>query len=447
MTRLRKVITRGVIDMATSAVLEEDSYLYAGPWARADAASSDALRAAIKTALDEHGKEIKTLITKFEDDLKRYGSVQDGTKEAIAKLNTTGAELVTAHKALLEEKQQLASRLLDLEQKILTRGLGGTPARPKTVGERYVESEEWKEFAVRGRTAKSTAKPFSVKTITSDLGSAGGGVIPEYLPTPVIPPFQPLTVRDLLDVGTTESNLIEWLKELVFTNAAEVVTEGAIKAQSNITYERLNIPVVTIAHWFRASKQILSDFKQLATLINNRARFGLKQEEENEILFGDGTGEHLFGLVPQATVYAYHGPTTNDTQIDVIRHAMLQVQLAFYPTTGIVMSPTDWHNLTLTKDTLHRYLYANPGATTPAMLWGVPVVECFNFLPGDFMVGAFKLAATLFDREQAQILVSTEDQDNVIRNLVTILSEERLALAVTRPQAFVHGSFPAGTTG
>ena len=70
----------------------------------------------------------------------------------------------------------------------------------------------------------------------------------------------------------------------------------------------------------------------------------------------------------------------------------------------------------------------------------------FNFQPGDFMVGAFKLAATLFDREQAQILVSTEDQDNVIRNLVTILCEERLALAVTRPAAFVYGSFPHGTT-
>jgi HK97 family phage major capsid protein len=447
MTRLRKVITRGVIDMATSAILEEDSYLYAGKFASADAASSEALRTAIKDALTAHGAEVKTLITKFEDDIKRFGSVQDGTKEAIAKLNIDGTQVFAKVKTLEEQKAVLEARLLDLEQKWLTRGPGGAAARPKSVGEQFCESEEWKEFATKGRTAKLTSKPFAVKNITSITSSAGGGVIPEYLPTPVIPPFQPLTVRDLLDTGTTESNLIEWVRELVFTNNADVVSEGVLKAQSNITYERLNVPVTTIAHYFRASKQILADFKQLATLINNRATFGLKQAEETQILFGDGTGENLQGIVPQATGYAFAGPTTNDTQIDVIRHAMLQVQLAFYPTTGIVMSPTDWHNLTLTKDTLHRYLYANPGSTTPAMLWGVPVVECFNFQPGDFMVGAFKLAATLFDREQAQILVSTEDQDNVIRNLVTILCEERLALAVTRPAAFIYGAFPHGVTG
>ena len=54
--------------------------------------------------------------------------------------------------------------------------------------------------------------------------------------------------------------------------------------------------------------------------------------------------------------------------------------------------------------------------------------------------------ATVLDREEAGILLSTEDQDNFVRNLVTILCEERLALIVTRPAAFVHGEFPAGST-
>jgi HK97 family phage major capsid protein len=74
------------------------------------------------------------------------------------------------------------------------------------------------------------------------------------------------------------------------------------------------------------------------------------------------------------------------------------------------------------------------------------VVQSYSFEPGDFMVGAFKLAATLFDREEAQILVSNEDQDNFVRNLVTVLCEERLALAVTRPAAFIYGSFPEGSS-
>jgi HK97 family phage major capsid protein len=440
----RRIITRGVIDMATSRVLETDSYFYSGPVARADSASADALKAAIKTELEAHGKKVTEVMKKLEDDIKTYGSVQEGVKEAVAKLNTDGGKLIAEFQTLKAEKAANDARLLDLEQKILSGKIGPGGGRAKSLGEQVIESEQWKEFATRASSLRSTMKPFQTKTIISNLGSGGAGAFPEFLPTPVIPPFQPLTMRDLLDVGTTETNLIEWVKETLFTNNASVVSEGALKPQSDITYDRVSIPIRTIAHWFKASKQILADFKQLMTLINGRGTFGLKLKEEQEILFGDGTGDHLLGLVPQATPYSNLGARPTDTRIDVIRHAMLQVNLAFYPCTGIVMSPTDWHDLELTKDSFGRYMIASPSQSTPGMLWGLPVVQGFSMEPGDFLVGAFKLAATLFDREQAQILVSNEDQDNFVRNMVSILFEERLGLAVTRAAAIVYGAIPAG---
>jgi HK97 family phage major capsid protein len=444
-SQARKIITRGVLDWDGN-VLEQDFYWYRGRLALADGPTSEALQKAIREALTAHGAEIKAVLAKYDEDFKTFGSVQAGTKEAIAKLNTDGAKIFADHQKATEEKQVLDRRILDLEQKLLARGPGGGGARGKTVGEQFIESTELKEFAPKGKSTRATSAPFKLKNITSIIGSGGGGIIPEYLPGVIVPNFMPLTVRDLLDVGTTESNLIEWVRELVFTNAAGVVSEGALKPSSDLTYERLNVPVETIAHWINASKQVLADFKQLATLINGRMTFGLKLAEEEQILMGDGVAGHLQGIVPQATDYSGAHAAEYDTRIDVIRHAMLQVQLAFYPTTGIVMSPTDWHSLELTKDTLHRYIYASPGMATPAMLWGVPVVQSYSFEPGDFLVGAFKLAATLFDREEAQILVSTENQDNFIRNMVTILCEERLGLAVTRPAAFVYGSFPSGTS-
>ena len=110
------------------------------------------------------------------------------------------------------------------------------------------------------------------------------------------------------------------------------------------------------------------------------------------------------------------------------------------------MSPTDWHHLELTKDNENRYLIAAPTSRLPPMIWGLPVVESDGMTNGDFLVGAFRLAATLFDREDAAILLSTEDQDNFVTNRVTILCEERLALTVFRPLAFVYGGFPAGST-
>jgi HK97 family phage major capsid protein len=440
---MRRIITRGVIDMATSRILESEGYLYSGPIASADAASSETLRLAIKTALEEHGKKVADTMKEVQKSVADNGVVAEGLKVAVAKLNEDGAKLIADHEKLKAEKAANDQRILDLEQKILTRGgLGGGANPQKTLGLQLIESEQWKEFAKRAGSLRCSMMPFKVKNITTVTG--GAGAFPEFLPTPVIPPFQPLTIRDLLDHGTTESNLIEWVKETLFTNAAAPVSEGALKPQSDITYDRVSIPVRTLAHWIKASKQILADFKQLMTLIDGRMRFGLKLVEEREILYGDGTGDHLFGLIPQATAYsgAYHRAT--DTRIDVIRHAMLQVNLAFYPATGICMSPHDWHDLEITKDSLGRYMIANPTQSTPGMLWGLPVAQAYSMAPGEFLVGAMKLCATLFDREDAQLLVSNEDQDNFVRNLVTVLEEERIALAVSRPQALIHGFIPSG---
>jgi HK97 family phage major capsid protein len=394
------------------------------------------LQKQIREILDRTKKrdaELDVVLRQVEANMKDHGKVQEGTKDAVAALTKTATEL--------------QGRLHDLEQK------AAAPAPAKdvkelSVGEVFtaspgmieVRDEFKKKGAWRGRYQ------FGLKTITSIAASAGAGIFQDRLPGVIEEPLRPLSIRALLDQGTTESNLIEWVRELLFTNNADVVSEGTLKPESNITYELTDVPVRTIAHWIRASRQVLADFKQLQTLINGRLRLGLKIKEEDQILYGDGTGQNLSGLVPNATNYTTAFNRPGDTQIDTLRHAILQVRLAFYPASGIVLSPVDWHNIELTKDNENRYMFASATARTPPMIWGLPVVESDGMSLGEFLVGAFRLAATLFDREQAGIMVSTEDQDNFVKNLVTILCEERIALAITRPAAFVHGGFPAGST-
>lgn len=406
-------------------------------WAVAD---TDVLSPALKKAVDDILSKLKTkdaevdkVLKQHEEDIKVHGKAQEGTKDALAEITKKGQDL---HGELHDLQQKFAA--LDDAKKL--------SAPDISPGQSLIQSDEFKKFVPLAKMRGKTQFRHELKTITSISGSAGQGIWSTRLPGVIEQPLRPLSIRDLLDQGTTDSNLIEWVRELLFTNNADVVSEGTLKPESNITYERVDVPVRTLAHWIRASKQVLSDFKQLQTLINGRLRLGLKITEENQILFGDGTGENLLGLVPQATAYNTALNRPSDTMIDTIRHAILQVRLAFYPASGIVMSPTDWHNLELTKDNENRYLMASPTSRTPPMLWGQPVVESDGMHNGNFMVGAFRLAATIFDREEAAILLSTEDQDNFIRNLVTILEEERLALAVTRPQAFVYGNFPAGST-
>lgn len=396
----------------------------------------------LKKALDARDEEIKSTLQKMAEDLKTKGDKADYEQYA-QKLDELGAKA-----------QEVATQMLALEQKMV-RPVGGTLHQIKSLGQQVIEDESVKAM-MEGRSARATINLKSLEfkaagPITSAVGSAGVLVEPQRLGL-LSPPDQPLLVRGLLMPGTTTSNALEYPKEKLFTNSAAPQTaELAMKAQSDITFEMVSTTVKTIAHFMYASKQIMDDAPQLASYINGRLIYGLKYVEEQQLLLGDGTGQNLLGIVPQSTAF---DETLMDTlevaqpnKMDQLRAAMLQVQLALYPPSGIVLHPTDWAAITLLKDANGNYLIANPQSTVSQMLWSLPAVPSMSMPQGKFLVGAFQLGAQLFDREQANIAVSYEDRDNFVKNAVTIRAEERLALAVYRPQAFVAGEFIEASSG
>ena len=126
-----------------------------------------------------------------------------------------------------------------------------------------------------------------------------------------------------------------------------------------------------------------------------------------------------------------------------MRLALLQVVFAEYPSNGFVLNPIDWAKIELEKDTMGRHIIGNPQSLAQPTLWGIPVVQTQAMTAGSFLTGAFDLGAQIFDRQQSGIAVSTENEDDFVKNLVTILCEERLALAIYRPESFVKGTLAA----
>jgi HK97 family phage major capsid protein len=167
--------------------------------------------------------------------------------------------------------------------------------------------------------------------------------------------------------------------------------------------------------------------------------YGLKLVEDTQLLGGSGVGNNLNGIYTQATAYAAPIVIATPTRIDVLRLALLQAELAEFPSTGIVLHPSDWAAIELTKDTTGAYVFANPQSLAAPGLWGRPVVTTQAMTVDTFLVGAFQLGAQLFDREQANIVIATQNEDDFVKNMITIRAEERLALAVYRPEAFVKG--------
>ena len=394
---------------------------------------------ALKEALDKRDAEIK-------------GELETLAKKVEAKADP--AEVRDSVKKLEEvsaKANDLAKAMMELEQKLARPVGGNAQAHVKTLGEFVTENADVRAMM----EGKSRSAQVALKTLDSKAGpitsaTASAGVLVESDRLGLIrPPDQPLVIRELFMPGRTSSNALEYPRENVFTNSAAPVAELALKPQSDITFTMETTTVKTLAHWMAASKQILDDAPQLASYINGRLIYGLKYVEEQQILLGDGSGQNLLGVIPQATAYTPALETTLDIQqknkMDVLRAAMLQVQLALYPPSGIVLHPTDWASITLTKDANGNYLIANPQSSVSQLLWTMPVVASMSMPQGDFLVGAFRLGAQIFDREQANVAISYEDRDNFVKNAVTIRAEERLAMAVYRPKAFVKGTFPVPT--
>ena len=89
---------------------------------------------------------------------------------------------------------------------------------------------------------------------------------------------------------------------------------------------------------------------------------------------------------------------------------------------------------------MQRYIVGDPQSQITRTLWGLPVVTSMSMQVSKFLVGAFKLGAQIFDRMSMEVLISTENADDFVRNMVTIRAEERLGLAVYRPAAFTYGT-------
>lgn len=309
--------------------------------------------------------------------------------------------------------------------------------------------------AVRGLSSSTRGKAvISLADERADITSAnttvGAGrsagtslVEAQRLPGIVTPAERRLTIRDVVGSAQTSSSNVEYVIETGFTNNAAPQVETQPKAKSDLTFDLRSAPVRTLAHIFVASKQILDDAPALAGYINNRGSYGLRLHEENQILNGDGTGQNLNGIVPQATAFDESLRATGSTRVDIIRRAIQQVRRSELQANAIMMHPDDWAEIELTKDLGENYVVGNPLSPIQPRLWGLPVIQTTAITAGEFLTGAFDIGAQIFDRQQVTVEISTEHADFFERNLVAIRVESRLALAVFRPNAFVSGGFAA----
>lgn len=346
-------------------------------------------------------------------------------------------------------------------------GASGDPLAGKTIGEAFLQSDEFKALK-NGKAGANMPSPFEMKIANmggmwragqKDLYSQGpyqfpGGTVQRD--SMIMQPQRTQRIRDLFPVQTTTAAVIEYFRVMGFINGASTVgqrnagnTAFALKPQTTLQFAGEQSPVRTIAHWEAAHRNVLADEPQLRGIIDNELLYGLRLIEDAQIMYGTGAGEDLRGILNTPGIQNYlwsNGATlpVADNKVDAIRRAATLAFLALYQPTGVVLHPNDWEDMELTKSTTGQYLLAVSIAMGGEQrVWRMPVIDTPAINEGTALVGAFGIGAQLYDREEANIRIAEQHSDFFIRNAVVVLAEERLALAVKRPESFVEVSFDA----
>lgn len=375
----------------------------------------------IMKSLEKVEANLATMSEKADGELKSLGKVTADTKAALDSIGT--------------QQRELADRLTQLEQKGVLR-----PEGEKTAdgwGHQFTKSESYKAFQ-SGATQKARIE------VKNTLTGSDATVAPDRRPGIVPGATAILTIESLYSHIPTTSNAIEYTKEASFTNAAGETAEGAAKPESSLTWSLVNMPVSTVAHWIKISRQLAMDNVALAAYVEARMRYGVQRKVETQLVAGDGVAPNISGFMDAGnfTAHGYANADLGSTlkKLVLIRKIIADLEVAGYEPDAMVLNPADWAQIEidLLTSTSNAVRVSYNAAGQP-MLWGVPVVKSVGMTADTFAVGNFRQHGNIYDREGVVVQMSESDADNFTKNLITLRAERRLALTSEIPAAIRAG--------
>jgi HK97 family phage major capsid protein len=342
---------------------------------------------------------------------------------------------------------------------------GKEPDRRSLV-DRFVDSEAVKEYR---QNPAGKSRPVSVETFFPERGRRSrlleqrsliysGGIAASMTPPQIVPGIYGPTdtgfpsLRDVLNVGTTNADAITFVQETAFDNQAKEVAEATsvstgLKPESGLTFAEKTVPIATIAHWIPITRQAMEDAGQLRSYVEGRLLDGLEIREEREFLVGDGTAPNILGLENQTgvqnldTTYFTTNPVAGaGTGVENYNRALRGMTAIQYTGKGrpsfFVINPADWETMISAVNTGGIFYAGGPfGVSAPTRLWGLPAVITPDQPAKTLFVGDGSMA-TIWDRMSAQIFIADQHADFFIRNIFVLLAEERATVVSYRPSAF-----------
>jgi len=391
----------------------------------------------VKGHMDGLKADLENRYDKLQEEVKSAGVADEATKNEIKNLEA----MISGQKDRLEAIEKSNNRI------------GGSIAPMSMQGkiQEALESKGVQDQIQAFKAGQTSGFTMDTKAVITESGAYTGDVVPaDYVPGMKYDPERRVHVRNFLSTGTTNSDKIRYIKETNFTDNTGVVAEGDASGQNDFDLVATDAVVEKIAAHFRVSKEALNDTAGLATHISTRGMEKYMKEEDSWLLY-----DSTYGLTVTSTDYTldlYTGDA-DAQEHDVLLEAIKQVENRNFAPSAIMMSIGRFYEMIRRKDADGRYIFPNDvvfGQRVP-VIRGVPIIatNAINNTDGsdnDFLVADFAQLTTLFDRESMQVRFYEQDQDNVIKDLVTVQISGRLALPTYLPNAGAFGNFATAIT-
>ena len=349
--------------------------------------------------------------------------------EAIAEGEKLQGEIETKA-AEIEQDEKKASLLNVIGKKESEDNNMSEVKQARSLGEYFVEHVK---SAAVGKRFDLTAPAF-IKAATDIQTSPAGAV--DYATTydrnVVTGARTPLVIRDLFGAESISGSTLVYLVEGAIQGAPAVTAEGAKKPQVHFADPTpKTVSLAKVACHIKESDEYINDYPFLASAINGRLLYELGLVEQNKLVT-----DLLATSGIQTGTYASTGTATDIA--DAILQAAMDVQASTgFAADAIAMNPADWYILRVGKDGDDRYYGGGYfGDQAIPNIWGIPVCVSSSITSGTVIVGAFKTCGSVVTHGGISVEAVNTNEDDFVKNLMTIRAEERLALAVRRPAGF-----------
>lgn len=274
---------------------------------------------------------------------------------------------------------------------------------------------------------------------------AGETIVPQFK----FDAARPNHIRELIPIGSTDAQTIRFIKETGSEGGPAATAQGSAVPQLDFDLSATSVNVEKIGTYLRVTEEMMADTPQLASYLSARVPSKVLDQEDAEILNGDGSAPNLDGLFTDGTAFAAGGfanAIESANEYDALTVAINQLNLANYQPNVIVLNPTDLHKIVLLKSTANEYLKNQIYQGLQPTINGVPVVLNNGVTAGKFLVMDSQRATQLWVRDGLGVEFSREDSTNFRDGFITVKAVERVALTNYETKAIVQGTFSTAKT-